>query len=270
MEDNEFKITGVMSKGYGIMPKMVALDTDLSIESKAIYAFLTSFSGVGQGAFPSIETIIHYLNISENRFLKYRKELINSGYITIEKRYKEGKRTSNLYILNMEIVPLHLQNECIENECIGFEGTNNNNINNNKFNNNNPNINKKKKKESEFDLLINEYTTNEELKTNIYEFIKMRKGIKASLTSTGLKRILNKLDKIASNDSEKIQILDKSIMNSWRGIFELKKEDKQNDGSSKQNTEPTTTKEIRGEGEELFKRAIEKYGDKLQDFECEF
>jgi hypothetical protein len=128
----------------------------------------------------------------------------------------------------------------------------------------------KKKKETDFDLLINEYTTNEELKTNIYEFIKMRKGIKASLTSTGLKRILSKLDKIASNDSDKIQILDKSIMNSWRGIFELKKEDKQNNGSSKQNTEPTANKEIRGEGEELFKRAIEKYGDKLQDFECEF
>ena len=135
-EKNEFQISGVMSKGYGIMPKMVALDQNLSIEAKAIYAFLTSFSGVGHGVFPSIETIIHYLKISENRFLKYRKELIENGYITIKKRYTEGKRTSNLYILNMEITPLHLQNECIENECIGFEGTNNNNINNNNINNN--------------------------------------------------------------------------------------------------------------------------------------
>lgn len=143
--EDQIQIKGVMSKGYGIMPKMVALDESLSIEAKAIYAFLTSFSGAGQGAFPSIETIIHYLKISENRLLKYRKELIEHGYITIQKRYIEGKRTSNLYILNTEIIPLHLQNlhlqnECIGFECIGFEGTNNNNINNNKLNNNITNI----------------------------------------------------------------------------------------------------------------------------------
>lgn len=139
-EKNEFQISGVMSKGYGIMPKMVALDENLSIEAKAIYAFLTSFSGVGHGVFPSIETMIHYLKISENRFLKYRKELVNNGYITIQPRYVDGKRTSNLYKLNLEI-NLHLQNECIGNECVGFEcieneGSNNNNINNNKLNNN--------------------------------------------------------------------------------------------------------------------------------------
>lgn len=80
----------------------------------------------------------------------------------------------------------------------------------------------KKKKETDFDIIINSYTTNEELKNNIYEFIKMRKGIKAAITSTGLKRMLSQLDKLSNNDSEKMQILDKSIMNSWRGIFALK------------------------------------------------
>ena len=241
-EQNEFKISGVMSKGYGIMPKIVALDENLSIEAKAIYAFLTSFGGVGQGVFPSIETIIHYLKISENRFLKYRKELINNGYITIQKRYTEGKRTSNLYILNMEITPLYLQNECIENECIGFkcigiEGSNNNNINNNKLNNNN--TKEKKKKETDFDLLINEYTSNEELKNNLYEFIKMRKGIKAAITTLGLKKMLNELNRIAANDSEKIQILDNSIMNSWKGVFALKGDNKNVRTNNKQNNEPS-------------------------------
>ena len=231
-EKNEFQISGVMSKGYGIMPKMVALDENLSIEAKAIYAFLTSFSGVGHGVFPSIETIIHYLKISENRFLKYRKELVANGYITIQARYANGKRTSNIYILNMDKT-LHLQNECIENECIGFEGSNNNNINNNKLNNNNYNINKKKK-ETDFDIIINRYTENENLKNNLYEFIKMRKGIKAALTSEGLKRIMSKLDKLAANDSEKIQILDNSIANSWRGVFELK--GGANNGTNKPNS----------------------------------
>ena len=57
--------------------------------------------------------------------------------------------------------------------------------------------------------------------TAIYEFIKMRKGIKKPITCYGLKRILNELDRLATNDDEKIQILDKSIERSWAGVFEL-------------------------------------------------
>ena len=33
--------------------------------------------------------------------------------------------------------------------------------------------------------------------------------------------MLNKLDRLATNDDEKIQILDKSIERSWAGVFEL-------------------------------------------------
>lgn len=48
------------------------------------------------------------------------------------------------------------------------------------------------------------------------------------------------------------------------------REVKQQYGGTKQNPKPTTTKTITGEGEELAKRGQELYGDKLQDFECEF
>ena len=85
----------------------------------------------------------------------------------------------------------------------------------------------KKNKKTEFDILIDEYTCNDKLKESIYEFIKMRKTNKKSLTSYGLKRILNKLDRLAANDDEKIQILDNSIERSWAGVFELKEEEKQ-------------------------------------------
>ena len=89
----------------------------------------------------------------------------------------------------------------------------------------------KKNKKTEFDILIDEYTCNDELKTAIYEFIKMRKTNKKSLTSYGLKRILNKLDRLAANDDEKIQILDNSIERSWGGVFELKEEEKKQQSS---------------------------------------
>ena len=56
----------------------------------------------------------------------------------------------------------------------------------------------------------------------------MRKGIKAAITTLGLKKLLNRLNQIAASDSQKIAVLDQSIMNSWKGIFPLKSENKNN------------------------------------------
>lgn len=84
---------------------------------------------------------------------------------------------------------------------------------------------KKEKKKSEFDLIIEDYTDDLQLRATIYEFIKMRKAIKAPMTSNALKLMLTKLEKLTSNDihnDNKIAVLEQSIMNSWKGIFELK------------------------------------------------
>ena len=87
--------------------------------------------------------------------------------------------------------------------------------------------NKKEKKETEFDSVINENFTDEELKQTVYEFIKMRKAIKKPLTTRGLELMINKLKKMTSNTNDQIQILNNSIMNNWLGIFPLKEEEKQ-------------------------------------------
>lgn len=87
---------------------------------------------------------------------------------------------------------------------------------------------KRKNKKTEYDVLIENYSENIDLRNTIYEFIKMRKGIKKPITSYGLKRILNQLDRFAANDDEKIQILDKSIERSWAGVFELNNNGKNN------------------------------------------
>lgn len=72
--------------------------------------------------------------------------------------------------------------------------------------------------------LIFAYTENNNLVEALNDFVKMRKTIKKPLTERALKNLLIKLDKIASNDNEKIEILDNSINHCWQGIFELKKE----------------------------------------------
>lgn len=87
---------------------------------------------------------------------------------------------------------------------------------------NNLNIISNKEKDTSIDKIINSYTGNLELRNTLKEFLKMRKSIKKPMTDQAMKLLINKLDKLGSNDNEKIEILNQSIFNSWQGIFELK------------------------------------------------
>lgn len=74
-----------------------------------------------------------------------------------------------------------------------------------------------------FSSIISLYSSNESLVSALNDFIDMRKSIKKPLTITALNRILAKLDKLASNVDDKVEILNYSICGSYAGIFELKK-----------------------------------------------
>lgn len=101
---------------------------------------------------------------------------------------------------------------------------------------------RKKTAKSSYDEIINEYTSNEELKQALKEFIKMRKLIKKPLTDYALSNILKKLDRIANNDDQKIAILNQSICNNWQGIFELK-ENTYSSGANTNNYKSDNAKE---------------------------
>ena len=145
---DELKVEGVFSKGYGIIPKLVMKDKNLTVEAKAIYAYISSYAGNGDTAFPAVDLICSDLGMSENRFFKHRKLLVEFGYITISRKRKEVGWSNNVYTICHTV---HLQNEGIRNEGIGIEGirnegTNNNSLNNNKTNNNKTNNNNNKEK----------------------------------------------------------------------------------------------------------------------------
>lgn len=88
--------------------------------------------------------------------------------------------------------------------------------------------NKETKKSSlsstSLESVVSEYTNSQELIDAINAFIEMRKGIKKPLTQKALQLMLSKLETLGHCESERIQILNNSIMNSWQGIFELKPE----------------------------------------------
>ena len=61
-----------------------------------------------------------------------------------------------------------------------------------------------------------------ELDKALKDFEVMRNKIKKPLTLKAKQMILNKLDKLASDDETKIAILNQSIMHCWQDIYELK------------------------------------------------
>lgn len=136
MSDRLIDITG----GYGSVYKKVMKDTELSIEAKAIYAYLTSYAGGKDTAFPSVNLICHELNISKNRFYNHRKELVEKEIISVKRERTDNGFSKNIYTINHHFVRLNfvdIQNVDIQNVDIQNKDTKNNSTKNNNIKNNN-------------------------------------------------------------------------------------------------------------------------------------
>lgn len=148
-KQNKLNLKGIMSEGYGVIPKKVMKDKTLTIEAKAIYAFMASYSGNGNTSYPSVEYITDFLDISRHRFNRHRKLLEEKGYISVSQERKKGSKfTHNVYTL--EFIPqvqfTTSEKRTSEKRTSGNDTTNNNTINNNTINNNTDNTSRSKLK----------------------------------------------------------------------------------------------------------------------------
>lgn len=132
MSDRLIDITG----GYGTVYKEVLKDKNLSIEAKAIYSYLSSYAGGKDTAFPSIGLICHELNISEKRFYKHRKELLDKNIISKTRERTNNGFSKTIYTINHHFVygqfvrvrNVHGQN--VHGQNVGTKNNNNKNNNN--------------------------------------------------------------------------------------------------------------------------------------------
>lgn len=154
-EDCQDKIVmqGINSKGFGIIPKLVMQDRRLSIQAKAIYAYLCSYAGNGETAFPSRNKILFDLCINKDTYQKYLKQLKDYGYIKVQKVRKDGRFIRNLFILMQIIepcpeIPCPKISDTVISDTVFSDNNNNNNINKN-IDNNNQSFNQEKKGEKE-------------------------------------------------------------------------------------------------------------------------
>ena len=87
---DELRIEGIDYKGFGIIPKLLMLDTDLTIEAKGIGAYFYSYAGSGTIAFPGRDKIVHDLGISKDTYYKHLNLLKEQGYLKVEKQHSHG------------------------------------------------------------------------------------------------------------------------------------------------------------------------------------
>ena len=89
-----FPTNSINERGFGSIPTRVMDDVRLSMGARCLYALLAAHAGSQHEAWPSVKRIIATLDCSEKTFYKYRAELSDAGYISIETRQtRYGRRT---------------------------------------------------------------------------------------------------------------------------------------------------------------------------------
>ena len=196
-------------------------DKSLKANTKILLLVLMTYENKEGFAYPSQPRLIEETGLSKNTLLKCLNELEEKGYI---KRIKE-KGENNKYYINSSIkidtstsIKINTSEDVtsIKNDTRGSIKIDTLEVLNTS------NKKEKENKKSNKDKIIEAYTKNDLLVEAIKDFIKMRSTIKKPLTDRALKTLLNKLDNIANDDLEKVEILENSIMNCWQGVFELK------------------------------------------------
>lgn len=200
-------------KGVWI-PKAVWLDRRLSALDKIILTEIDSLDQGDNGCYASNKYIAEFCQCSETKVSTAVSKLVKLGY---------------LYVQSFDGRQRILKSSLSEIERRGFnfckadqQNLKESNIYNNTSTNTDNKKERKKAAASSYDSIIAAYTSNEDLKQTLLEFIKMRQLIKKPLTDRALNLILSKLDTLATTDRAKVDILNQSIVHNWQGVFPLK------------------------------------------------
>lgn len=72
------------------------------------------------------------------------------------------------------------------------------------------------------------YPNDERLNLAFTDYVEMRKKIKHPMTERAIELAMKRLDDMSNGDNDvAVQILDQSVLNSWKGLFPLKEEKQQ-------------------------------------------
>jgi hypothetical protein len=200
-----------MPNYYAIIPAEVRYDLELKDKAKLLYGEITALSDRNGYCFASNKYFAELYGVSITTISLLIKNLIEKGYIESEIIYKEGsKEILNRYLKIIKGGYLkNLKEGYLKKVKEGYlKKVKDNNINiNNTSNNNIKEIQKK-------------YFNNTELNNLFLKFLDLRNKLKCKNTDRAITLLLNELNKY--DDNTKMQMINNSIMNSWKSVYPIK------------------------------------------------
>lgn len=222
------------------IPADVRYDKELSASEKLFYGEITALTHVDGRCWASRSYFADLYGVDERTISRWTTKLAEKGYIEVRVvRNKNNEILRRNIAIKKFSTPRDKNVPCGGQKC-PYPSDKNVAENNTSINN------KERKKESTYDEIL-KTVENAELRNALLELVKARKLLKKPLTNRALELLIGKLNKIGSDDCERIAIVNQSIENGWAGVFPLK-EDKQSLGQIKQTYQQTNTNVYRPYG----------------------
>lgn len=212
---------------YSVLTANVRYDNRLTDSEKLMYSEITALTQATGECWASNNYFATLYDVSMTTISRRISKLSKLGYIKVKMIYKKGTKQIDKRVITLpELGIIKNDDRVSSNLTIGYYQNCIGGIDkNDKENNtsiNNTSINKEKinKKEKYFD--------DEKVNELFLEFLEMRKKLKALNNERAITLLLNKLNK--HNDVTKYRMIENSIMNSWKSVYDLK-------GNFKNNTD---------------------------------
>jgi len=208
-------------KGVWI-PKEIWLAEDLTIQEKVLLVEIDSLDDGERGCYASNNYFAKFFGITPGRISQMVTTLTNKNYISVSYIKENNEIKERQIHINRPPYPevVNKLNTYLENYKRGIKNTKGgylenyeeNNITNNNITNNNITNNNIK------------YFDDDELDVLFKDFLKMRKKLKAVNSERAINGLLNKLKTFT--DDVKKEMVNESIINSWKSIYPLKEDKK--------------------------------------------
>ena len=241
------------TKNYTVMSNEHLKDKRLSLKAKGLLSVMLSLPDTWDY---SISGLVAICKESETAVKSTLNELKSCGYLVVTKKMPNETESGRIEYVYDIFEKAQTEKQGVEKQGVEKQGVENLGVENlgvenvrqlstkesstDKSNTDESSTNKKKeRKRAGYDEIIASYTENGELRSALVEFVKMRKMMKKPLTNKGLSLLLTSkkgLDGLASNDAEKIDVVQQSIMRGWLGFFPLKDMDAKGNTVSRETT----------------------------------
>lgn len=210
---------------FAVIPADVRYDKTLSASEKLFYAEIVALTHKDGRCWASRRYFADLYGVDERTISRWTTKLAERGYIEVRVIRNAQKAILRRNIaLKVFHTPSDKNVPTYGQKCPYPSDKNvaeNNTSNNNKVSKVNA------RPVENFDSIIESATESSELREALIEFVKFRKLIKKPMTNKALELIIGKLNKIATTDRERVEILNQSIERGWAGVFALKSDEPQ-------------------------------------------